>query len=377
MYDKGQVKKRGLMSQYRAQFGMLYNKENGCLMDSNDRKEVLKYIDTLPLDRNVKSKPVLGVDDLLLLLNCHWAYDTSVYPIEQQRVQHALIKLLLFSTGCRPVELVDAKRKRRDDPSSDDDDLEDDVDMGGVEGDTRLFNSLCYEDVRLLAVHSPDNSKRDVLAMEVKLSRHKGHHKRPKPLTDIHKTIFFFTEVDDPILCPITHLVSLALADGAFEALSLTTPKLVFEYKVCGRVNWAALLYNQLHDSLNRLGKIAGFEEILTSYCFQRGTANVVDHAATDAVRDQSAGLGRPSVDGVLRMLTHMSLMCDPRAPVHVPDEVLAALPPNPIITALEQEREQLKAGAYRIQGTSIKREVQRLTSAISSVRTKRRNIVS
>jgi len=39
----------------------------------------------------------------------------------------------------------------------------------------------------------------------------------------------------------------------------------------------AALPYNQLHDPLNRLGKIAGIKEILTSYCFRRGTANVVD----------------------------------------------------------------------------------------------------
>jgi hypothetical protein len=102
-------------------------------------------------------------------------------------------------------------------------------------------------------------------------------------------------------------------------------------------------------------------------------------HYANEKVRFdvQSAGLGRPSVDGVLRMLTHMSLMCDPRAPVHVPDEYLAALPPDPVITALEQEREQLKAGAYRIQGTSIEAEVRRLTAAIGSARTKRRNIIS
>jgi len=123
----------------------------------------------------------LGVDDLLLLLNCHWARDKSVFPTERHRVQFALILLLLFGTGCRPAGLVDAKRKRRDIPSSDDDDLEGDVDMGGVGGDTRLYDALCYEDVRLLVVHSPDNSERDVLAMEVKLSHHKGHNKRPKP----------------------------------------------------------------------------------------------------------------------------------------------------------------------------------------------------
>ncbi len=50
--------------------------------------------------------------------------------------------------GCRPAELVDSKRKRRDNPSSDDDDLESDVNMGGEEGDTRLFDAKCPEMAR-------------------------------------------------------------------------------------------------------------------------------------------------------------------------------------------------------------------------------------
>jgi hypothetical protein len=91
----------------------------------------------------------------------------------------------------------------------------------------------------------------------------------------------------------------------------------------------------------------------------------------------QSAVLERPSADGVLRMLTHMSLMRDPRAPIHVPDDVLAALPPDPDITTLEQEREQLKAGAYRVQGTDVEAEVRRLTAAIGSAKSRRRNIIS
>jgi hypothetical protein len=49
---------------------------------------------------------------------------------------------------------------------------------------------------------------------------------------DTNSTIFFFIEVDDPIFCAITHLVALALVDGAFEALSLTTPERIFEHKV-------------------------------------------------------------------------------------------------------------------------------------------------
>jgi integrase len=64
------------------------------------------------------------VDDLLLLLNHYWARDISTFPTERYRVQFALILLLLFGTGCRPVELVDVKKKRKDDSGSKDDDLE-------------------------------------------------------------------------------------------------------------------------------------------------------------------------------------------------------------------------------------------------------------
>jgi hypothetical protein len=67
----------------------------------------------------ILGKPVLGVDDLLLLLNHHWARDTATVPTERHRVQFALILLLLFGTGCRPAELVDAKKKRRDETRRD------------------------------------------------------------------------------------------------------------------------------------------------------------------------------------------------------------------------------------------------------------------
>ncbi|KAH7364055.1 hypothetical protein BKA65DRAFT_603155 [Rhexocercosporidium sp. MPI-PUGE-AT-0058] len=469
------VKKRSTIHQYYLRFKMLFNRENGRHMDTNDAKEALAYMygpltRDYDLDITVKEKPVLGVDDLLLLLNHHWARDTSTFPTERHRVQFALILLLLFATGCRPAELVDAnkKKKMRRWPGLEDDDIcdgdvddngfedaevgadadfgfddhdsavadlgsendgngsDDDVAMSDVETELRQFDALCYEDVRLLVVRNPVAGELDLLAMEVKLAHHKGAKRRPKP------TIFFFTEVDDPIFCPITHLVSLVIADEAFEAPSLTTAERVFEHKVWGPVvstplSWKqemlktpifrqdekaadgvgtsptpALTYSQFRDCLNRLGLAAGFLEKLTSYCFRRGTANVVDRTATDAVRDQvmrhnpnsavyngayinervpfdvlSAVLERPSADGILRMLTHMSLMRDPRAPVHVPDDVLAALPPDPSIVDLEEQRAQLKAGAYRIQGTEVEAEVRRLTAEIGTARTRRRNIIS
>ncbi|KAG9238191.1 hypothetical protein BJ875DRAFT_492706 [Amylocarpus encephaloides] len=58
---------------------MLFHRENGRHMDTNISKDTLMYIDTFGLDNTVKSKPVLGVDDLLLLLNHHWARDTSTF----------------------------------------------------------------------------------------------------------------------------------------------------------------------------------------------------------------------------------------------------------------------------------------------------------
>ncbi|KAL5325417.1 hypothetical protein ACEPPN_006542 [Leptodophora sp. 'Broadleaf-Isolate-01'] len=65
---------------------MLFNRENGRHMNTNDAKEVLAYIygkltTDFGLDITVKEKPVLGVDDLLLLLNHHWARDTSSSPL--------------------------------------------------------------------------------------------------------------------------------------------------------------------------------------------------------------------------------------------------------------------------------------------------------
>ena len=61
--------------------------------------------------------------------------------------------------------------------------------------------------------------------------------------------------------------------------------------------------------------------------------------------------------------------MHNPRALIHVPDNVLATLPSDPAIVALEQEQERLKAGVYRVQGTDVEANVQRLTTEISSAR--------
>lgn len=234
---------------------MLFNRENGRHMDTNDAKEVLavkglcyliiirntrvltcvqyiygKLTTDFDLDITVVEKPVFGVDDLLLLLIYYWARDTSTFSTERQRVQFPLILLILFATGCRPAELVDAKTKKNkknkkqrwpglehDDAGAgqvkdggfedaemsaeadlgfdndhdsavadlgsenDGDGSDDDVNMSDVGMELREFKALCYEDVRLLVVRNPIAGEPDVRAMEVKLAHHKGADRRPKP----------------------------------------------------------------------------------------------------------------------------------------------------------------------------------------------------
>ena len=55
----------------------------------------------------------------------------------------------------------------------------------------------------------------------------------------------------------------------------------------------------------------------------------------------QDAVLNQLTDAGFLRAFTHMSLTCNPRVLVDVPDEVMKTLPPNPEIIELIREREE------------------------------------
>jgi hypothetical protein len=55
----------------------------------------------------------------------------------------------------------------------------------------------------------------------------------------------------------------------------------------------------------------------------------------------QDAVLDQLTDAGFLRAFTHMSLTCDLRALVDVPEEVMKALPPDPEITELTRERKE------------------------------------
>jgi hypothetical protein len=139
------------------------------------------------------------------------------------------------------------------------------------------------------------------------------------------------------------------------------------------------MLYSAYAFYINRLGRDAGFEDELTSYCFRRGTANVIDGRscakdllpslttvlglASDAIRDQvmrhdpytgvfngaynnesvrfnvqDAFLnGEISEERLTRAFTHMSIRCNPGAPKEVPEEMMKQLlAADPDIAELE-----------------------------------------
>lgn len=75
----------------------------------------MKYIDgtlnvVFKLDTTSKSKPVVGPDDLLLMLVQHWARDESVFPTEDERHDVATIMLFQAYTGGRPAEFVHSSK---------------------------------------------------------------------------------------------------------------------------------------------------------------------------------------------------------------------------------------------------------------------------
>jgi hypothetical protein len=157
----------------------------------------------------MNGKPVLGSDDLLVLLTYNIAYDTGTFPLERHRVGLSGAYQILACTGARPAEVVDNEKNKPKDGSWEElwgpkpiealgSQDKEKLDMEEVDEpldeNSRLLEemlaqetegrgrpkALCYEDVRLMVVRHPDAGK-DVLAMAIKFIHHKGSDNKPKP----------------------------------------------------------------------------------------------------------------------------------------------------------------------------------------------------
>lgn len=99
----------------------------------------------------------MTVNDLYQVLHYHWIYDESVFAVERQRIQLALIMLMMVYTTSRPGTIVECS---------------------GYRGSNQ---ALCYENITLRLVRDPSNPVQQVLIMEVQLTLYKGQREKIQP----------------------------------------------------------------------------------------------------------------------------------------------------------------------------------------------------
>lgn len=109
------------------------------------------------MDPTQTPKESINVDDLHHLLKYLWTRDTHVYAVERQRIQQALITLLIALTTVRPGAIVESSSYR-----------------GSNE-------ALLYRDVALRLVRDPVEPSQTVLLMEVTVRLWKGEREKVKP----------------------------------------------------------------------------------------------------------------------------------------------------------------------------------------------------
>ena len=81
-----------------------------------------QYIDLLIDEYSLrvlpKKKPIIGLDDLYLLLYTHWVLDDSTFKDERQRIQVAIDLLTIAFFDCRSCSLFDTRVKFDSDNSN-------------------------------------------------------------------------------------------------------------------------------------------------------------------------------------------------------------------------------------------------------------------
>ncbi|KAL9083196.1 MAG: hypothetical protein Q9159_005918 [Coniocarpon cinnabarinum] len=268
----------------------LFQDETGQQVDLQIRIEMhgllhKQFPDEYGLDLTAREKPVMSVEDLLVTLHHLWAFDRSTFPVERQRVQLALLLLVIAYTSSRPGALVEAAC------------------AAGTN------ECLTYNDVRLLIIPNPEEPARNVVVMEVTLLFTKGNRQTKKPTT------YLFHEREDNLaLCPILHFLALALADQAFEAAGTATD--AERNQVLGHTR---------------------SEIFLRHYIQQQVRADV-----------QSAYLGMPARQALFKAVGRMSLDRDPRVPQSLTDEQKAEVRRDPELVALTRKRSSLRGELIR-----------------------------
>jgi hypothetical protein len=104
----------------------------------------------------MREKPIVGHTALQGALYYHWVFDTEVYDLERERIQLAVVLLLLAYTGSRPGAIMESSSR-------------------GIAGTNA---ALCYGDLVLKLLQPKEGPS--LLVLEVRIRLDKGKCKQGK-----------------------------------------------------------------------------------------------------------------------------------------------------------------------------------------------------
>ncbi|KAL8855462.1 MAG: hypothetical protein Q9178_007895 [Gyalolechia marmorata] len=257
--------------------------------------------------RLLKKRAVSTVDDLYHILFYYWMHNQVVYRDEQQRNYVSTGILMASYFGCRPVSMFDTRLRVEDD-----DGARKSVDHVTAVG--KLNN--VGEDQEVLGSENNMDANDDASTYCDSDSDSGTDDGVDAGLDETGKT-FIVEREENPILCLLDHLLSMALYDDVFAAESLRNVSNIFRAKVpSGKKCLQLKTKRRVPDTpvfreperaedgyrtspteplrsgtwlryLRRLGRNSGLEQSFTQYCARRGLVNAVNNKAPSSVRDQ------------------------------------------------------------------------------------------
>ncbi|KAH7016021.1 uncharacterized protein B0I36DRAFT_377759 [Microdochium trichocladiopsis] len=393
---------KSTLERYLIQLWAVHKKYTNLTIDSRLPTHMLEYIAHVTrrkhhLRTEPKVKNHIGPDAHIYLSHFRWVRDwKNVFKIGLDRLDDATLRHFQMFTGARPHEFAhariandDAIKKEYNDELDAFTDTDEEGDFVPPRGP--CWKVLCWEDIKLWIIRDPfEDGGRDRLVMTVLFRFHKGHEKEQRPTT------FIFIEEDLPLLCPVSHLLAKALAEGvvAHDGYSRAEPFFRTKLSVPGvQIRWKQefmhtpvfrqtikcpegytksdqpLRKDQLDNNTRNLGRAAGLIDNLTNYDYRRGNLEAIDCKALQAagncrstvrrqvarhkddgtfqdfynnsrtnVVTQDAFLGRGTRSPYLAIFNQLGLQIDEEAPTTVTDEMMRFIGPGTKVSRLDEK---------------------------------------
>ncbi|KAL4770669.1 hypothetical protein BDW60DRAFT_223770 [Aspergillus nidulans var. acristatus] len=344
--------------------------------------------DEYELDMGAKTQPPINIDDLLYKTYHIMALTNVHFATVRCRHQHSCLRKMMSSTSARPGTLVES------------------------EGYMRRPCSLKWKDIELYMVEHPENPACQTLLMRVKHRLNKG--KRNKGVAPV----FTYTERNDNLgLCVIQDILEFTFRDDAFASKYIKEPRDIWRYTheevqeipVFRRAvkdaegRWithptSGLPYKKLQEDEVATSRSDGSKDPGSLYKYRKGAAanlrhldehsrNVImGHSRSHTfayyvqVQDdtQSAFMGTPTRDALIKLATNSSLTRDASVPQHLSDEKKQEIERLTELTELKRTRDQLRRDViaqyhqlHKARGTTLYSEFERAQRQVRARRKK------